>query len=124
MNYRHDIFNAALKAELEQLVRSSKAFKCVLDKGGSGAAAAAGGRGGTPNADTSRPAVSGSKSPGVQQEEQRAGAEQAPGDGQEEAGVAGAGEPTPAAKRQRVEESGEAHQVRARVTGGDVGGCG
>ncbi|KXZ47958.1 hypothetical protein GPECTOR_31g320 [Gonium pectorale] len=31
MNYRHDIFNAQLKAELESLVRNSKAFKVVLE---------------------------------------------------------------------------------------------
>ncbi|KAG2429218.1 hypothetical protein HXX76_010988 [Chlamydomonas incerta] len=45
MNYRHDIFNAALKAELETLVRNSKAFKVVLEnrRGGPPPAAAAGG---------------------------------------------------------------------------------
>ncbi|GLI65748.1 hypothetical protein VaNZ11_009348 [Volvox africanus] len=31
MNYRHDILNGALKAELEDMVRNSKAFKCVLE---------------------------------------------------------------------------------------------
>lgn len=31
MNYRHDVFNSALKTELETLVRNSKAFKVVLD---------------------------------------------------------------------------------------------
>ncbi|GIL79217.1 hypothetical protein Vretifemale_8599, partial [Volvox reticuliferus] len=31
MNYRHDILNGALKAELEDMVRNSKAFKSVLE---------------------------------------------------------------------------------------------
>ncbi|PNW81511.1 hypothetical protein CHLRE_06g249650v5 [Chlamydomonas reinhardtii] len=60
MNYRHDIFNAGLKAELEALVRNSKAFKVVLEnrRGGPPPATGAGGAS-TPGAGGGTPVPSG-----------------------------------------------------------------